>query len=98
MAERGVDFFSSDEPEDGTPWACPDEWITTSIEAFDLEPVKVEALLAHRTQITKEAPFLAISEAVGPAGLGTEHYRLVQGSSTETGRESDLLYGITLTP
>lgn len=97
MAERGMDFFSSDEPEDGTPWACPDEWITTTIEAFDLEPLKLEALLAHRTQITKDAPFLAISEAVGPAGLGTEHYRLVHGSGVSGSTESDLLEGVDLT-
>lgn len=97
MAQRGEDFFASDEPEDGTPWACPDEWITTSIEAFELEPLKVQALLAHRTQITPETPFLAISKAVGPAGLGTEHYRLVHGTAPSSGPETDLLVGIDLT-
>lgn len=96
MAERGIDFFDSDEPEDGTPWACPDEWITTTIEAFDLEPLKVQALLAHRTQITKEAPFLMISNVVGPEGLGTEHYRLIQGSAGSHRPESDLLDGVDL--
>jgi N-acetyl-1-D-myo-inositol-2-amino-2-deoxy-alpha-D-glucopyranoside deacetylase len=97
---KGIDFFSSDEPDNGTPWACPDEWITTQVRDLALEPRKVQALLAHRTQITKEAPFLAISEMVGPEGLGTEHFRLVRGQigpdEDADGRENDLLSGLSL--
>jgi len=100
MAERGIDFFSSDEPDNGTPWACPDELITSSVRDLDLEPLKIEALLAHRTQITKEAPFFAISEMVGREGLGTEYFRLVRGTAggerDSQGRETDLLAGLSL--
>ena len=100
MAERGLDFFGTDEPEDGTPWACPDEWITSIVRDVDLERRKVQAMLAHRTQITKEAPFLAISDIVGPEALGTEHFRLVRGrigtELDDAGRETDLLAGLQL--
>ena len=100
LAEQGIDFFANDEPEGGAPWACPDEWVTTTIQDVSLEPIKVKALLAHETQITKEAPFLRISEVVGPEGLGTEHFRLVRGNlgpvQGDPARESDLLAGLSL--
>ncbi len=100
LAEQGIDFFSNDEAEGGRPWACPDEYVTTMITDVTLEPLKVKALLAHETQITKEAPFLKISQAIGPEGLGTEHFRLVRGNvgdtSGEPARESDFLSGLSL--
>jgi N-acetyl-1-D-myo-inositol-2-amino-2-deoxy-alpha-D-glucopyranoside deacetylase len=100
LAERGIDFFSNDEAEGGRPWACPDEFVTTSITDLGLEPTKIEALLAHETQIAKDAPFLMISQVVGPEGLGTEHFRLVRGqvgvTSGEFNREDDFLSGLDL--
>jgi len=100
FAAKGIEFFGGEEPENGTPWACPDALITTQVRDLNLEPSKVQALLAHRTQITKEAPFLAISEMVGPEGLGTEYFRLVRGAIgpdlDAEGRESDLLSGVNL--
>jgi N-acetyl-1-D-myo-inositol-2-amino-2-deoxy-alpha-D-glucopyranoside deacetylase len=100
LAERGIDFFSNDEAEGGRPWACPDEFVTTSITDLGLEPTKIEALLAHETQIAKDAPFLMISQMVGPEGLGTEHFRLVRGqvgaTSGEFNREDDFLSGLDL--
>jgi hypothetical protein len=69
------------------------------IQDVSLEPVKREALLAHRTQITPESIFLTIAELVGPEALGTESFRLVQGVAAfgDDGVEHDLLAGLDLT-
>jgi N-acetyl-1-D-myo-inositol-2-amino-2-deoxy-alpha-D-glucopyranoside deacetylase len=94
----GIDFFGGDEPEDGTPWACADEWITTVVRDDSLEPVKVEALLAHATQITPDSVFLQISGLIGPEALGTEHFRLVHGVAAlgPEGVETDVFAGLDL--
>jgi N-acetyl-1-D-myo-inositol-2-amino-2-deoxy-alpha-D-glucopyranoside deacetylase len=99
FAAAGKEFWADETPEDGTPWACPDEWVTTVVRDETLEPLKREALLAHATQITPDAAFLTISELVGPEALGTEHFRLVQGDPAPAadGLEGDLFAGIDLT-
>jgi N-acetyl-1-D-myo-inositol-2-amino-2-deoxy-alpha-D-glucopyranoside deacetylase len=99
MAELGIEALPAEEPEDGTPWACPDEWITTCVSDVDLEPRKQQALRAHRSQITDDAPFFQLARVLGPQALGTEHYRLVKGvvgPRAADGREDDLLAGLDL--
>jgi N-acetyl-1-D-myo-inositol-2-amino-2-deoxy-alpha-D-glucopyranoside deacetylase len=98
FAEAGLIDPLADEPEDGTPWACPDEWVTSAVTDVSLVEAKKAALLAHRTQITQDAVFLKIAEVVGPEALATEHYRLVHGSVSAAGgdRERDLLAGLPL--
>jgi N-acetyl-1-D-myo-inositol-2-amino-2-deoxy-alpha-D-glucopyranoside deacetylase len=98
FAAAGKEFWADETPEDGTPWACPDEWVTTIVRDPSLEPRKREALLEHATQITPDAVFLTISELVGPEALGTEHFRLVQGTAApaDDGLEADLFAGVDL--
>jgi N-acetyl-1-D-myo-inositol-2-amino-2-deoxy-alpha-D-glucopyranoside deacetylase len=98
FAEAGMLDPLAEAPEDGTPWACPDEWVTSAISDLSLVEAKKAALLAHRTQITKDAVFLTIAEVIGPEALATEHFRLVQGDAAPdaTGHESDLLAGVAL--
>jgi N-acetyl-1-D-myo-inositol-2-amino-2-deoxy-alpha-D-glucopyranoside deacetylase len=94
----GLEFWADPEPEDGTPWACPDEWVTSIVSDPSFEERKREALLAHATQITPDAVFLRIAELVGPEALGTESFRLVHGSAAPgpDGVETDLLAGLDL--
>jgi N-acetyl-1-D-myo-inositol-2-amino-2-deoxy-alpha-D-glucopyranoside deacetylase len=56
------------------------------------------ALAAHRTQITVDSPFFALSNMLGREVLSVEYYRLVRGEPgpgrDAAGRETDLFSGV----
>lgn len=88
--------FASMDPDD-LPFACDDSLITTAIDGAQFTEAKMEALAAHRTQVTVDGGFFALSNNLGSQVWGTEYYRLARGSVTSaTGRdkESDLFAGI----
>ncbi|MBA3264854.1 MAG: N-acetyl-1-D-myo-inositol-2-amino-2-deoxy-alpha-D-glucopyranoside deacetylase [Nocardioidaceae bacterium] len=78
------------------PFAVPDEWLTTEIDANDYVDKKLAAMAAHATQITLDGPFFALSNNVGNSVWGTEFYRLAKGpvSPAGIGRERDLFAGV----
>ena len=99
MTLREVDSdneFAAMDPDD-LPFACDDELITTAVDATDFLDTKMTALAAHKTQVTVDGGFFALSNNLGSQAMGTEYFRLVRGTpvpDTREGRETDLFAGI----
>jgi len=67
--------------------------VTTEIDADAWFGQKLDAMRAHATQITVDAPFFALSDGVRRRASGTEYYTLLAGTSGPRGpgdREDDL--------
>ena len=82
---------------DELPFGVPDDQITTVIDARAHLPAKLAALRAHRTQVTVEEPFFALSDNVRQQAFGVEYYTLLsgeRGSAGANGRETDLFAGL----
>ncbi|GII93127.1 N-acetyl-1-D-myo-inositol-2-amino-2-deoxy-alpha-D-glucopyranoside deacetylase [Sinosporangium siamense] len=105
MREAGTEFFPGDVDE--LPFGSTDDEITTEIDARPYVGAKLDAMRAHATQISVDAPWFALSNNIGQEALGVEHYILktgrrggaVPGAPIEAGglgepRESDLFAGI----
>jgi N-acetyl-1-D-myo-inositol-2-amino-2-deoxy-alpha-D-glucopyranoside deacetylase len=75
-----------------------DSLVTTVIDGSGFVDAKHAALIAHRTQITVEWPFFALSNLVGRELFAIEHFRLrkgdVAGELDADGRETDLFAGV----
>ncbi len=97
LREQGSDSeFAAMDPDD-LPFACDDELITTAIEATEFLDAKMEALAAHKTQVTVDGGFFALSNNLGSQAMGTEYFRLVRGPAGQRSDgewESDLFAGI----
>jgi N-acetyl-1-D-myo-inositol-2-amino-2-deoxy-alpha-D-glucopyranoside deacetylase len=82
------------------PFGVDDEVVTTVVDATGFGDRKLAALAAHRTQITVDGVFFALSNKLGREALSVEHYRLVQGEPgpqrDADGRETDLFAGLDL--
>lgn len=86
-----TNFFGVDSADD-LPFGNPDEEVTTEIDARDYLDAKVAAMRAHATQIEVDGPFFALSDNVGQAMMGLEHFVLARGdrSAGMDRRETDL--------
>lgn len=99
MTLREVDSdneFAAMDPDD-LPFACDDELITTAVDATEFLDTKMTALATHKTQVTVDGGFFALSNNLGSQAMGTEYFRLVRGTpvpETREGRETDLFAGI----
>jgi|TARA_B100001094_G_scaffold332383_1_gene404203 N-acetyl-1-D-myo-inositol-2-amino-2-deoxy-alpha-D-glucopyranoside deacetylase len=99
MTLREVDSdneFAAMDPDD-LPFACDDELITTAVDATEFLDTKMSALAAHKTQVSVDGGFFALSNNLGSQAMGTEYFRLVRGTlvpATREGRETDLFAGI----
>ncbi|WP_283135547.1 N-acetyl-1-D-myo-inositol-2-amino-2-deoxy-alpha-D-glucopyranoside deacetylase [Rhizohabitans arisaemae] len=83
-------------PEDPGP-GCADEAVTTEVDATGLLGAKLDALRAHATQVSVDAPWYALSDGVGQEALGREFYILAEGErglADGVGRERDLFAGV----
>ena len=93
MKELGSDFFGTDNVDD-LPFVKPDELVTTVIDGNQFVDKKMAALAAHKTQITMDGPFFALSNNLGNQIWGYEYYALVKGVKggklNEKGLETDL--------
>jgi len=89
--------FTAQDVED-MDFGCPDEYITTSIQANEYAEQKVAAMRAHATQINTEEGFFALSNNFGAQVMGTEYFRLVKGQAAgpfdEQGWETDIFAGV----
>ncbi|WP_306281568.1 MULTISPECIES: N-acetyl-1-D-myo-inositol-2-amino-2-deoxy-alpha-D-glucopyranoside deacetylase [Frankia] len=77
--------------------SVPDAKVTTRIEAPDFFAAKVEAMRAHRTQMTVDGFFFALVNGDGQAARATEHYVLARGTPgppAASGKEDDLFAGL----
>jgi N-acetyl-1-D-myo-inositol-2-amino-2-deoxy-alpha-D-glucopyranoside deacetylase len=90
--------FEGMDPDGELPMATPDELVTTAVDATDHVDAKLAAMRAHSTQIALDGPFFALSNNLGNAVWGVEHYRLVKGTvggeRDQNGRETDLFAGL----
>ena len=96
MRELGDDFFGITSVDE-MPFVVPDELVTTEVDATAHVEAKLAAMRAHATQITVDGPFFALSNNLGNAVWGIEHYRLVRGEPGPRGshgREDDLFAGV----
>lgn len=97
------------ESADDLSFGCADGDVTTEIDARAHVERKVEAMRAHATQISVDAPWFALSNNIGQQILGVEHYILRAGVPGPAGpgvpvevggigepydREDDLFAGI----
>ena len=93
MKELGSDFFGTDNIDD-LPFVKPDKLVTTVIEGNQFVDKKMAALASHKTQITMDGPFFALSNNLGNQIWGYEYYTLVKGVKgrklNEKGLETDL--------
>lgn len=93
MKEEGSDFFGTDNIDD-LPFVKPDELVTSLIDGTKYVEKKMAALAAHKTQISMDGPFFALSNNIGNNVWGYEYYTLVKGVKStqvnEKGWETDL--------
>lgn len=99
MKELGSDFFGV-ESIDELPFVKDDEFVHAVIDGNDFVEMKQEAMRAHRTQISVDGPFFALSNSLGMQVFGYEYYTRVKGvpgpNLDAEGRETDLFSGISL--
>lgn len=97
MKALGSDFFGAESVDD-LPFAKDDEVVTTLVDGNAYVQAKMDAMAAHRTQISLDGPFFALSNNIGLQVWGNEYYTLVHGVPAapfdENGRETDLLAGV----
>ena len=98
MKEVGSDFFGAESADD-LPFAKPDELVTTVVKAPEYVPQKLAAMKAHKTQISVDGPFFALSNNLGLSVWGDEYYTLVKGEKAapfdSNGRELDIFAGVS---
>ncbi len=87
--------FATMDPDE-IPFAVDDSVITTVIDGSAFTQAKFDALTAHKTQVTTDSGFFALSNNLGLEIFTEEHFRLVRGELPATGQESDLFVGLTL--
>lgn len=105
MREAGVGFDVEDAAEKS--FASPDEAVTTEVDARPYVARKLAAMRAHRTQISVDDPWFALSDNVGQEAQGVEHFILKRGALGPSSpgvpaaagglgapRESDLFAGL----
>jgi N-acetyl-1-D-myo-inositol-2-amino-2-deoxy-alpha-D-glucopyranoside deacetylase len=89
--------FTAMDPDD-LPFGCDDALVTTAVDAAAWLDRKMAAMAAHKTQISLEDGFFALSNKVGSQAFGHEYYRLVKGAPAgprdAEGRETDLFAGV----
>jgi N-acetyl-1-D-myo-inositol-2-amino-2-deoxy-alpha-D-glucopyranoside deacetylase len=96
LKDSPVNFGVAD--VDDLPFGVDDELVTTEIDATGYGEAKMRALAAHRTQISVDGVFFALSNMLGREILAKEHFRLVRGEPgpgrNADGRETDLFAGL----
>lgn len=89
--------FEGMDPDGPMPMASPDEDLSACVDASEFAEAKMAAMKAHTTQITVDGPFFALSNNLGSAVWGVEHYRIAKGELgpvDENGLETDLFAGL----
>jgi N-acetyl-1-D-myo-inositol-2-amino-2-deoxy-alpha-D-glucopyranoside deacetylase len=85
--------FASMDPEN-LPFVCDDSLISAVIDGSQYTEAKYQALAAHKTQVTTDSGFFALSNNLGFEIFSEEHFRLARGVSGSDTIEDDLFAGI----
>jgi N-acetyl-1-D-myo-inositol-2-amino-2-deoxy-alpha-D-glucopyranoside deacetylase len=98
LREAGdAESFGGVDPDGPLPMSTPDADVAAAVDASAFLEAKLDALRAHRTQVSVDGPFFALSNNVENRAWGTEYYRIAQGTPGEPGvdgRETDLFAGL----
>ncbi|MBD8870321.1 N-acetyl-1-D-myo-inositol-2-amino-2-deoxy-alpha-D-glucopyranoside deacetylase [Nocardioides donggukensis] len=90
--------FEGMDPEGPMPFfVVPDEQLSAVVDGTDVVDRKMAALAAHRTQISVDGPFFALSNNIGAPAWGLEFFRIakgVPGPTGDEGLETDLFAGL----
>ncbi len=89
--------FEGMDPDGPLPMTTPDADIAAAVDGNGYVEKKLDALRAHRTQVTVDGPFFALSNNVGNRAWGTEFFRIAKGHPADVGPdglESDLFAGL----
>jgi N-acetyl-1-D-myo-inositol-2-amino-2-deoxy-alpha-D-glucopyranoside deacetylase len=89
--------FEGMDPDALPAFMVEDDALSAKIEAEEYANAKMEALKAHRTQISVDGPFFALSNNMGNEIWGTEYFRIAKGTPGPTGPdglETDLFAGL----
>ncbi len=89
--------FEGMDPDGPLPMTTPDAEIAAAVDGHGYVEKKLDALRAHRTQITVDGPFFALSNNVGNRAWGTEFFRIAKGRPADVGPdglETDLFAGL----
>ena len=90
--------FEGMDPDGPLPhFITPDEHLAAMVDGTEYLDQKMAALAAHRTQITLDGPFFALSNNQGNSVWATEFYRLAKGTpgpTNDEGLETDLFAGL----
>jgi N-acetyl-1-D-myo-inositol-2-amino-2-deoxy-alpha-D-glucopyranoside deacetylase len=96
-AAGDVTAFEGMDPDGPLPMTTPDQDLGAAVDATEYADRKVDALRAYPTQITVDGPFFALSNNLGNAVWGVEHYRIAKGARGPLGPdglETDLFAGL----
>jgi N-acetyl-1-D-myo-inositol-2-amino-2-deoxy-alpha-D-glucopyranoside deacetylase len=88
MEER----FGRDDGE--APFAVDDERVTALVDVGDQLERKLQAMLAHRTQIPPDSWFMKLRDVLGPRAWSKEAYERVRSRVDAPTREDDLFAGL----
>ncbi len=90
--------FEGMDPDGPLPhFVTPDVHLSAMVEGADHIDRKMAAMAAHKTQITLDGPFFALSNNQGNSVWGTEFFRLAKGERGpvgDEGLETDLFAGL----
>ena len=89
--------FEGMDPDNLPAFMVEDDALAAKVEADDYADAKMEALKAHRTQISVDGPFFALSNNKGNEIWGTEFFRIAKGTPGPLGPdglETDLFAGL----
>jgi mycothiol conjugate amidase Mca len=82
--------------EDGEPppFAVGDERVTTRLDVSAYVEIKIQAMLAHKTQIPPDSWFMKVRDVLGPDAWARETYERVRSSVETSLPEDDLFAGL----
>jgi N-acetyl-1-D-myo-inositol-2-amino-2-deoxy-alpha-D-glucopyranoside deacetylase len=89
--------FEGMDPDGPLPMTTADSDLTAAVDASAHVEQKMDALRAHRTQVSVDGPFFALSNNLGNRVWGTEFFRIARGRPGEPGPdgyETDLFAGL----
>lgn len=98
LRDSGVDIseFGMD-PDDLPPFFLADDDLDAKLAEPEHTQAKIDAMMAHATQITPDGEFFAMGMDLAALQWGTEYYRLVKGARGpvgDDGFENDLFAGL----
>jgi N-acetyl-1-D-myo-inositol-2-amino-2-deoxy-alpha-D-glucopyranoside deacetylase len=101
LMEKAIDVLKAQgtsipgmESAEDMPFLTDDNLITNVVQDSNLVEEKIQAMLAHKTQITPSSEFFALANVLGNGIFGSEYYCQVKGSKVEHKNSEGLGIGL----